>query len=446
MEGAAKKFICTVLAIIMLLAVAVVPTPVSASSVSGTEYPTVFCHGLIGWGYNDYIDSIVPYWGMGAGDLLDYLGRQGYEVYDVSVGSVSSAWDRACEMYAQLIGTQVDYGQAHCDRANAQYETLVHQRYGRDYSAAGAIVEGWGASDENGNTKKINLVGHSFGGPTCLMLIHLLAEGDADEIAWAKENYGDDWEKNISPLFVGGKVEWVHSLTTLACVLNGTTFISTCHDETVALEKITLALANSLGITPLGAIYDFQLEQFGITNIPGESGDAYLSRVLQSEFLEGDDQAWYDLSTTGCTKLNRKFKTYDSIYYFSYSGNKTYRNITGNYLPKVTMRTGLWYSAKKIGCYTNRYEEVIGENGSMTYISKAWKPNDGMVNSISARYPLDEPHTSYDENNIVQGIWLVKSDQEMDHLDFNGGIVNAKPITIRNFYLQIMADIAAAHS
>lgn len=41
-------------------------------------YETVFVHGLLGWGYEDLVDSIVPYWGMTSGDMMDYLGRQGY--------------------------------------------------------------------------------------------------------------------------------------------------------------------------------------------------------------------------------------------------------------------------------------------------------------------------------------------------------------------------------
>lgn len=38
----------------------------------------------------------------------------------------------------------------------------------------------------------------------------------------------------------------VNSITTLAGVLNGTTFVSTCDDETAFLEDMILAMANRL--------------------------------------------------------------------------------------------------------------------------------------------------------------------------------------------------------
>ena len=75
-----------------------------------------------------------------------------------------------------------------------------------------AQIEGWGPIyDGNGKVtgwydSKINLVGHSFGGPTALEFTHLLAEGDEDEIAWGKAQTaanGGDRHDYVSPLFWG---------------------------------------------------------------------------------------------------------------------------------------------------------------------------------------------------------------------------------------------------
>ena len=88
-----------------------------------------------------------------------------------SVGPLSSACDRACELYAQLTGTTVDYGAAHA----AEYG---HARYGATYDKP--LFAGWSAS------KKINLVGHSFGGATIRLFIDILADGSAEEQAAAK--------------------------------------------------------------------------------------------------------------------------------------------------------------------------------------------------------------------------------------------------------------------
>ena len=80
------------------------------------QYPAVFVHGVYGWGPEEGIDHKLPYWGASAGNLMDYLMMNGFECYAVSVGPVSSAWDRACEIYACLTGTTVDYGAAHSAR------------------------------------------------------------------------------------------------------------------------------------------------------------------------------------------------------------------------------------------------------------------------------------------------------------------------------------------
>ncbi len=458
MKAGKKRILSCVLAMLMLISMASIPPTAAALTSSAEQYPTFFCHGLLGWGYTDDIDSIINYWGMTSGNMLDYLEDKGYNVHSLSVGSVSSAWDRACEMYAQITGTQVDYGQSHCNKANAEYlaiaqargeneAALTHDRYGRDYTGE-ALYPEWSAEN------KINLVGHSFGGPTCRLFISLLAEGDPDEIAWGEAQaaqHGGSVEDYVSPLFLGGKVEWVNSLTTLACVLNGTTFISSCAEETEMLSTMCLGMANAIGVSLLNSIYDFQLEQFGITNIPGQSGEAYLSCVLQSDFLKGTDHAWHDLSIAGCSELNKRLEDYDNIYYFSYAGNATYQSaLSGNSLPKIMMFPLFIPFSMKIGRYTNANEFVLDSNGTTAIdgymystISSAWKPNDGMVNTISSRYPLTSAHKSYDSSNIEPGIWQVKPDQEMDHLQFTGGITNPQPAAIKSFYLAIMSDIDA---
>lgn len=125
-----------------------------------TNYPFVMVHGMLGFGkgviLNDYL---LPYWGMLSGDLTTYLKGEGFEVYNPGVGPVSSAWDRACELYAQLVGGTVDYGKAHSEKYG-------HKRFGRTYSKP--VFEGWGAQ------KKVNLVGHSHGAATIRLLATLM--------------------------------------------------------------------------------------------------------------------------------------------------------------------------------------------------------------------------------------------------------------------------------
>ena len=167
-----------------------------------TNYAYIYVHGLSGWGSYDEIYSVMPYWGMFGGNLLNKLNKHGFDCYAASVSPSSSAWDRACELYAQLTGTVVDYGKEHSERCG-------HKRFGEDFSDR-ALIEKW--DSEN----KINLLGHSFGGATIRVFATLMAVGSEAEKAVTDE-------KDISPFFTGGKEDWIYSLTSLAAPHNGTT-------------------------------------------------------------------------------------------------------------------------------------------------------------------------------------------------------------------------------
>ena len=78
-----------------------------------TRYPLIFVHGMYGWGDAEGINKKAPYWGGTTGSIVEYLTGKGIECYATSEGPISSAWDQACELYAQLKGTRVDYGEHH---------------------------------------------------------------------------------------------------------------------------------------------------------------------------------------------------------------------------------------------------------------------------------------------------------------------------------------------
>ena len=118
-----KKFLCLLLALVMAGSLLLLPAAAANTQSGATRYPTVYVHGLMGWGERAGLNSVLPYWGMTTGSLTAYLNSLGYETYSATVGPISSAWDRACELYAQLTGTTVDYGAAHA----AAHD---HARYG----------------------------------------------------------------------------------------------------------------------------------------------------------------------------------------------------------------------------------------------------------------------------------------------------------------------------
>lgn len=430
--GKSKRLLSLLLALVLLVSLCAMPA--NAADTQKTD-PVVFVHGLLGWGELDGIDTIMPYWGMTTGSITDFLGSKGYECYAASVGPLSSAWDRACELYAQLTGTTVDYGAAHA----AKYG---HDRYGITYDKP--LFEGWGSS------RAVNLVGHSFGGATTRVFLDILADGSAEEVAAAKAAGTEP-----SPFFEGGKASWVHSLTAIAAPHNGTTFIESNSDMTKIAAELFTGMAKTLGISSFKNVYNFQLEHFGIYMDPNETMIETLHRVLNSDFLTHNDNAFLDLTIDKALDINDEIEIQPNVYYFSYAGDQTITDIrTGNRTPSPNMWTMFWPGSINMGKYYDK-TTAVG-----FYIDKSWLPNDGMVNTVSALYPIDHSlkcltksgqqgfvnQDGYTNANFQPGIWNVMPVQACDHLQFIGGILNYSVVKTRLLYQNIIKDIYSTYN
>lgn len=380
--------------------------------------PFIFVHGLNGWGGAEGINGIVPYWGATTGDLMSYLQSEGYECYSASVGPMSSAWDRACELYAQLIGGKVDYGVAHSKEHN-------HDRYGRTYYQA--LVPDWGELDRNGKIQKIHLIGHSFGGTTIRMLIQLLDEGSPEEIAATESD-------DISGLFTGGKSDWIKSATTVCTPHNS----SSIYYPLKALglyeivQNFSFLYAGIMGRSIFnGRLVDFHLEQFGLTDVfNGEKADGLIESMARVQ-QNLDDTCVYDLTPEGTAKINGECSINENVYYFSYPFSTTAdTGIFGIELPDIRTNPVIYLTALVMGImpeFTDPYTGVVYD--------EKWHANDALVNTESAKYPLDEPHKDFDENNIEKGIWNVMPVQKGDH----GGAIGlfSDKEQIKSFYLNL---------
>lgn len=352
------------------------------------KYPLIFVHGMFGWGEHEGINNYIPYWGATSGNITEHMETLGCTAHAASVGPVSSAWDRACELYAQLTGSWVDYGKAHSERCH-------HKQFGRSYEKP--LIEDWSAEN------KIHLIGHSFGGTTIRMLAHLLTHGAPEEV----EASG----ANVSPLFKGGKGDWIASLTAICTPLNGTA----AHD-TVVRYKIKNPMiyaaylyTGTLGRSPLnGTLVDFHLEQFGLSNTPGQKDSAPFTDAVK-RVNASNDQIEYDMSPEGTKIINDRIEISPQIYYFSYPYNAIKESKSGKHLlPSNTKFPFLTFtSAWLVKDIKDHSEEP--ENVEKLY-------NDGLVDTFSATHPHDEPHCLWEESEKLNpGVWNVMPITQGDH-------------------------------
>jgi triacylglycerol lipase len=80
----------------------------AASASAGNTDPIVLVHGFLGWGLDELVG--LKYWSRPQPDVVEDLGKQGHNVQVAVVGPLSSNWDRAVELFAQLTGGCADYG------------------------------------------------------------------------------------------------------------------------------------------------------------------------------------------------------------------------------------------------------------------------------------------------------------------------------------------------
>ena len=381
------------------------------------EYPFVFVHGMGGWGAYEE-NAPMPYWGgmgfdglkMSTSDtnIVDILNSYGVETYEASVGPFSSAWDRACELYAQLTGTVVDYGEAHSKEHN-------HDRYGYSYEGKALMGENWDL------TTPINIMGHSFGGPTVRLFASLMYYGDEAEVAATGEE--------TSPLFTGGH-DVIHSCTTFSSPNDGTPIA----DFLVDLKLIALiAFAGNLLGTIFGdnvMMWSLRFGHFGITPPEGQDRASFSIRNIVN-FYNANDNCGYDMTIDGAKKLNEKISVAPNTYYYSYTAIATEENALG----MQQLQTASLFSFSSL--VLSLYE---GKTINGVEMTKEWAISDGIVPYASAKCPMKDIETakSYSEavangEEILPGRWYMM-DLLMDfqHASYMGTI--GWPTSVEDFY------------
>jgi triacylglycerol lipase len=193
----------------------------------------VFVPGLFGWGPGEL--GGFPYWG---GALKQFHPR--FKTDWVKCGPISSFHDRACEVFARIKGTKIDYGARHSAAEG-------HAQTSRDFTGLGFVPD-W--SEDN----PVILAGHSAGAHTCLQLQQLLAEN-----FWG----------------AGSNANWVEAVICVTGVLNGSTLTYMFCDETAgrlkyapsflvcsALDFIEAIRLAARPVHDLGRDYDLHLDHW----------------------------------------------------------------------------------------------------------------------------------------------------------------------------------------
>ena len=385
---------------------------------SRIKYPLVFIHGMFGWGADEGIDSKIPYWGATTCNLMDYLAEQGYEVYSTSSGPISSAWDRACEIYARLTGTRVDYGKVHSERAR-------HRRYGRTYTEP--LIKGW--SEE----KKIHLIGHSHGGTAARVLAYFLTFGSEEERNGTPEN-------ELSELFKGGHENLIQSLTAICTPHNGTSAYPVAKKFKI-LQPLKFVAFNYIGIVgrtrAQGGIFDFHLEQYGLSNTPGLK-DAFPFGHAKKMLASNYDNVEYDLDPLGARLTNSYLEISPNIYYYSYAFTNVVnmKNWPAHHRAKLCDFPFLTATSDLILIYNRFFAGGTGD-----FLDYA---NDGLVNLRSAMCPDDEPNKEFDSSDIRPGIWNVMPFRSGDHGSPIGLFADKNELF--GFYSELLENIRKAES
>lgn len=371
------------------------------------NYPVIFVHGLYGWGQGDKLYAKLPYWGASnSRELTNYFGSMGIEAFAPSVGPLSSAWDRCCELWAFLMGGTVDYGKYHSEKCG-------HARYGRTYEHG--ALEDWGLTDEH---KKINIVGHSFGGPTVKMFADIIAFGAQAEIDCTPE-------EELSDFFKANKPQKLHTVTTLSGVNNGTSFASMFGVPGMTYVATALLLVTAvLGESKVMDWYDIRLDQFGIMPDPTKLTKKKFNIPLKKKYIDAIkgftklryDNIAYELGVEEETNTNALLGTPKDVYFFARRASCYYHDKKG----KMTKANKDKFPASPFlggACKFSTYLPYVRKLG----VDKTWQDNDGIVNVVGQSAPLNAPQKDYKEGmKIKPGIWYNMPVEMRDHLCWSG--------------------------
>jgi triacylglycerol lipase len=357
------------------------------------RYPLVFVHGLLGWGQRELFG--LPYFGFArVGIVLGRLGKRDLglsrRALFPSVGPISSDHDRACELFYQLKGGDVCYGDEHA-REHGHQAFLPNWSKGRR-----PMYPEWDADHP------VHFIGQAQGASTVRQLQHLLAQGDFFMNRATGQPYRTD-------------PKWVRSLTTISGILNGTpaAYVLGCSPEDGTIRTYSTAAylartALDLATQPskLWRIFNRHLYSFEL--------DQWTDRQL---FASGTDNAAYDLSIHGA-QAHDFVEDFTCTYYFSSLTSQTRRDsASGYFVPTPAMNPFFSYVGEELGRFAGPLRNL---KYPITDFAPWWE-NDGLAPLYTQDYPKWGRPREFKKHEpgmpLEKGVWYIMDTLNLDHMN-----------------------------
>ncbi|KAF8394489.1 hypothetical protein HHK36_020698 [Tetracentron sinense] len=353
--------------------------------------PIVLVHGIFGFG-------------KGRLGCLSYFAgaeKKDERVLVPDLGSLTSIYDRARELFYYLKGGQVDYGEEHS-------KVCGHSQFGRIYEQ-GNYPE-WDADHP------IHFVGHSAGAQVVRMLQQMLA----DKAFKGYENTSENW---------------ILSVTSLSGAFNGTTrtYLDGMQPEDgksmkpiclLQLCRLGVIIYDWLDIPWLKTYYNFGFDHFNMSwKKMGVIGLVDCLLGVAGPFAS-EDWILPDLSIQGSMRLNSHLNTFPNTFYFSYATKRT-RKIMGVTVPSSLFGIHPLLFIRVLQMSQWRHPPDVSLSPPYKgYRDEDWQDNDGALNTISMthpRLPVEHPSRFVVDDSECQpfqpGIWYYKI-VEADHILF----------------------------
>ncbi len=377
-------------------------------------YPVILVPGFTAYNTSTKIAKYLPAIGTTAGNAENIIKDMGLECYTAEFGFLSSVWDRTCELYAQIVGGTVDYGEAHSRK-------FGHARYGKTYEKP--LIPDWGTLTPEGQIKKITLIAFGFGAPVARLLVTLLNNGSDEE-----KSYTNDAQ--LSGLFRGGYKNLVHCVTTVAGVNEGISAFQVLESKISKFQEYYVKLGIALeylkirSVLKNKSVYDldaFSLTQHGFTfDLVGanEKNIPFLTYKFNDEQIKKYLDRRWDNVIAACgvnemTKLNNRLISAENTYYLSIAGSVTKTFFNRVTIP--TLKAGILFPISLlIGFYENYYEDK-------DIVSAKMHENDGFMNTEASLPPVNEAATLYKSpSRCNPGVWYQFPVEKKNALSFLG--------------------------